>query len=88
MEKKLKLRICVGTQCYVMGNHELKDIKDRLPENLKDKVYVEAAVCLGCNNLKEKPLPPYVEIDGKLIPQATQEKIIEYLYALEKQPVQ
>ena len=35
--------------------------------------------------LKSKPLPPYVEIDGKLIPQASQEKIIEYLYSLEKQ---
>ncbi len=87
MEKKLKLKICVGTQCYVMGNHELKDIKDHLPGDLKDKVYVEAAVCLGCDTLKSKPLPPYVEIDGKLIPQATQEKIIEYLYSLEKQTV-
>ena len=85
MEKKLKLKICVGTQCYVMGNHELKDIKDHLPKDLKDKVYVEAAVCLGCDLLKSKPLPPYVEIDGKLIPQASQEKIIEYLYSLEKQ---
>ena len=87
MEKKLKLKICVGTQCYVMGNHELKDIKDHLPEDLKDKVYVEAAVCLGCDLLKSKPMPPYVEIDGKLIPQASQEKIIEYLYALEKQTI-
>lgn len=87
MEKKVKLKICVGTQCYVMGNHELKDIKDHLPDDLKDKVYVEAAVCLGCDSLKSKPLPPYVEIDGKLISQASQEKIVAYLYALEKQTV-
>jgi len=68
-----------------MGNHELKDLKDKLPENLRDRVYVEAAVCLGCDTLKSKPQPPYVEIDGKLIPQATYEKIVDYLYSLDSQ---
>lgn len=82
MEKKIKVKICVGTQCYVMGNHELKDLKDQLPDDLKQKVYVEAAICLGCDILKDKPQPPYVEIDGILMPQANQQKIIDYLYSL------
>jgi NADH:ubiquinone oxidoreductase subunit E len=79
MEKKIKVRICVGTHCYVMGNHELKDLKDQLPADLKDKVYVEGAVCLGCDNMKEKPRPPYVEIDGQLIPKANLEKVVAQL---------
>jgi len=87
MEKKIKVKICVGTQCYVMGNHELKDIKDQLPADLRDKVYVEAAVCLGCDTLKGKPQPPYVEVNGTLIPQASSEKIVEYIRSLEKVPV-
>ena len=86
MEKKIRIKICVGTQCYVMGNHELKDLKDQLPEDLKSKVYVEAAVCLGCDTLNAKPLPPYVEVNGKLISQATRGKIVEYLYSLTNQP--
>ena len=82
MKKKIKIKICVGTQCYVMGNHELKDLKDQLPEDLKPKVYVEAAVCLGCDVLNTKPAPPYVEVNGKLISQATRDKIVDYLYTL------
>ncbi len=82
MEKKIKVRICVGTQCYVMGNHELKDLKDQLPAEIREKVYVEAAVCLGCDTLGSKPLPPYVEVNGKLIAQANREKIVEYLYSV------
>lgn len=77
MEKKIKVKICVGTRCYVMGNHELKDIKTQLAPELKDKVYVEGSVCLGCDNLKEKPLPPYVEVDGELVPQANLETVIK-----------
>ena len=88
MEKKIKIKICVGTQCYVMGNHELKDLKDQLPEDLKPKVYVEAAVCLGCDVLNTKPAPPYVEVNGTLISQATRDKIVDYLYTLTNLAVQ
>lgn len=75
MEKKIKIRICVGTQCYVMGNHELNELKSSLPDELRDKVYVEGAVCLGCDTRKDKPQPPYVEIDGKLLDKADYERI-------------
>ena len=71
-----------------MGNHELKDLKDQLPEDLKPKVYVEAAVCLGCDVLNTKPAPPYVEVNGTLISQATRDKIVDYLYTLTNLAVQ
>jgi NADH:ubiquinone oxidoreductase subunit E len=79
MENKVKLKICVGTYCYVMGGHDLKEIKNQLPSDLRDKVYVEASVCLGCDKLTSDPQPPYAEIDGQLIPQASVEKIISKL---------
>jgi len=79
MEKKIKVRICVGTYCFVMGNHDLKDLKDNLPHDLKDKVYIEGVVCLGCDKKKEAPQPPYVEVNGKLIAKANLEKIVEEL---------
>jgi NADH:ubiquinone oxidoreductase subunit E len=79
MENKIKLRVCIGTYCYVMGGYELKDIKGQLPDDLKDKVYVEASICLGCDSSGSEPQPPYVEIDGELIPYANVEKIISNL---------
>jgi len=79
MENKIKVRICVGTYCYVMGGHELKEIKNKLPDDLRDKVYVEASLCLGCDNIKANPEPPYAEINGKLMEKATIEKIVAEL---------
>lgn len=79
MENKIKIKVCVGTYCYVYGGNELKEIKDKLPSALKDRVYVEASVCLGCDAKGIVPKPPYVEIDGHLIPEADTEKIINFL---------
>jgi len=76
MDKKIIVRVCVGTHCYVMGNHNLKDIKDQLPDDLKERVFVEGSVCLGCEKMTKKPQHPYVEVDGTLIENASLEKII------------
>jgi len=84
MDKKIKIRVCVGTHCYVMGNYNLKDIKDQLPEDLKGKVYVEGAVCLGCEGMTTKPMHPYVEINGELIENASLPLIIDRLRLLDK----
>lgn len=86
MDKKIKVRVCVGTHCYVMGNHELKDIKDQLPADLKESVFVEGSVCLGCEKMDRKPQHPYVEVDGKLIENASLEKVISYLRELGNEP--
>ncbi len=79
MDQKIKIKICVGTYCHVMGGYKLRELRQQLPEALQDKVKVEASVCLGCSTLKEKPQPPYAEINEKLMPDASLEKIIEEL---------
>lgn len=83
MDYKIKVRVCVGTHCYVTGNHKFKDIKDQLPDDLKDKVFVEGSVCLGCDKMTREPKHPYVEVNGTLIENATLEKIIACLRAIE-----
>ncbi len=83
MDKKIKIRVCVGTHCYVMGNQNLKDIKDQLPGDLREKVQVEGAVCLGCEKLTTKPKHPYIEVDGTLIENASLSSVTEYLRKLE-----
>jgi len=86
MEKKtenpIKIKICVGTYCYVMGGHELRELKTKLPAHLAPKVTVEASVCLGCNELGEDPKPPYAEINGTLMSEASVQKIIDVLEKL------
>lgn len=84
MDKKIKIRVCVGTHCYVLGNSELKDIKNQLPDDLRDKVYVEGSVCLGCEKMDSPSGHPYVEIDGRLIENASLQKIVDHLRATEE----
>lgn len=79
--KKSSVKVCVGTYCYVMGGSKLNNLKSQLPDDLKEEVYVEASVCLGCDKLGAEPKPPYAEVNGKLMPQATLEKIIAAIRA-------
>lgn len=81
-DKKLSVKICVGTYCYVMGGSKLTNLKSQLPADLKDEVYVEASVCLGCDKMTSDPKPPYAEVNGKLIEKADIEKIISELRAV------
>ncbi|MDP4292375.1 MAG: hypothetical protein Q8908_14955 [Bacteroidota bacterium] len=80
-EKNLKVKICVGTYCYVMGGSNLNNLKSQLPDDLKEEVYVEASVCLGCDKITSDPKPPYAEVNGKLIEKADLDKIISALRA-------
>jgi len=81
-ENLINVKICVGTYCYVMGGHELRELKTKLPAHLSDRVKVEASVCLGCNELGEEPKPPYAQVNGELMAEATVQKIVDKLEKL------
>ena len=81
-ENLINVKICVGTYCYVMGGHELRELKTKLPAHLSDRVKVEASVCLGCNELEEEPKPPYAQVNGELMAEATVQKIVDKLEKL------
>jgi NADH:ubiquinone oxidoreductase subunit E len=86
--KKLDVKICVGTYCYVMGGSKLNNLKSQLPDDLKDEVYVEASVCLGCDRITTDPKPPYAEVNGKLIEKANLEKIIAAIRVAQEEIVE
>ncbi len=74
--KKIKISICTGTACYVMGASELLLLNEILPENLRDAVEIEGIPCgTQCHGINKKN-PPYVEVDGELIESATLQAII------------
>ena len=52
---KIKVEICSGTACYLLGAANLMSIEDEIPAELRDKVEVEARTCL---ELCEKVLCP------------------------------
>lgn len=74
-----EITICSGTLCYIMGGADIFEIETKLCEITKEKIHVKASTCLGYCEGDEKQNPPCVKINNSLIPDATIEKIINYL---------
>jgi len=81
MDKKVHIRICVGTYSYIMGGAELMNLKEEIPEHFQDKLKIDAVVSLP--NCDEKTMkPPFVEINGELMCEANYEKILRKMESL------
>lgn len=77
MKKKVEVKICTGTLCYVMGGADLQVIDEYLPEDMIDLVDLKGSPCLDhCNNPINQSKAPYVEVDGEVISDATISKVI------------
>ncbi len=75
--EKVKVLICTGTACFVMGGSEILLIEDQLPDDLKGKVEVEGITCLeNCKNASCGKAP-FVLVNGDVVPQATITSVIE-----------
>lgn len=73
--KEVKLKICAGTMCYVMGGAQLLDIADSLPPSIKEHVDISLAPCLQQCNETERP--PFVELNGKILSGISKENLIQ-----------
>ncbi len=76
MDRKIKVQICVGTACHIMGAADLITIEDLIPEALRDRVKVTGLTCLGACRDEVNGKPPFVIIDGETISQATLDKVL------------
>ena len=73
---KVKVEICCGTACYLLGAANLMSIEDDLPAELRGKVEVEARTCLELCEKENLGGAPYVRInDTEIMAQATPEKL-------------
>lgn len=75
--KKIKVIICSGTACYVMGVSDIFMIEENLPENLQGKVEVDGSTCLEYCKAREHGKPPFVTVNGELISDANMANVIE-----------
>ncbi|HPO02437.1 NAD(P)H-dependent oxidoreductase subunit E [Treponema zuelzerae] len=71
MSEKIKVVICSGTACFVMGASEILLLEESLPEDLKDKVEIEGATCLGLCKDSKNGKAPFVTINGEVMTEAT-----------------
>ena len=78
--KKIKVKVCLGTTCFIMGSSYLQKLAEIVPEKYGDKVDVLSSPCLGlCSIDWEYTRAPYVKIDEQVIYEATVEKVLAEL---------
>lgn len=80
--KKVKVEICVGTTCFVLGAAELQDLERFLPEEMCGQVEITGSTCLGWCKERNYGQAPFVRIDGEIMAHATVASIIDRLRTL------
>lgn len=81
--KKIKVEVCLGTTCFVLGSAELAEMEYLLPDELKHRVEVVACPCLEACNNRNYGNAPFVRIDNdQMIDNATVERVTEVLWSI------
>ena len=75
--KKVTVKVCQGTTCYVMGGNASKSILDALTEKYGDKIEIISVRCLEiCHKQDYFSKAPYVYVNDEIISSANVEKVI------------
>lgn len=78
MDKKISVKVCLGTTCFVMGSANLQELIETVPAKYGDKVDVSGVPCLGyCSEDWEFSKAPYVKVDDEVVKEATVEKVLK-----------
>lgn len=81
--KRVKVEICCGTACYLLGSAKLVTIEESLPENLRNLVDVEARTCLDLCERDNLGGAPYVRFNSsEVMAQATPERVLKRIAEL------
>jgi len=70
-KEKIKVKICVGTSCFVQGGADLLLYNDFLDPALIDRCEIEGCSCFdACKQIEDATgkeiKPPFVEINGTI----------------------
>ena len=80
--EQIKVNVCMGTTCFVMGGSNLQELYDIIPLKYGDKVKILGRPCFKlCSDKGEYSKAPYVQIGDDVIEEATIEKV---LYNIDK----
>lgn len=81
--EKVKVEICCGTACYLLGAATLMDIEEQLPESVRGKVSIEARPCLDLCERENLEGAPFVRFNGaEVMGKASPEKVIARIVEL------
>ena len=76
MKEKVKVKLCVGTACHLMGAADLVTIEEFFDDYLKANVEVSWVACMDYCREESKGKPPFVLINEELMSEATLDKVL------------
>ena len=80
--EKIKVVICTGTACFVMGGSDLLTIGEHLPDEIAERIEIEGSGCLDYCQDTDKGKSPFVLVNDRLISEATVPKVVDYICKL------
>jgi NADH:ubiquinone oxidoreductase subunit E len=75
MDKKVKIKICVGTSCFVQGGSDLLLYNDFIDPEIIEKCEIEGTSCFNACKGHENESAPFVMINNKIYGDMTPEKL-------------
>ena len=79
---RIKVRICAGTTCYLMGGMYLQSLEEPLDPETRDMVDIEGARCLGLCKGENYGKAPFVMINELVLGEANLPTVIERIRSL------
>lgn len=81
----MKVTLCMGSNCVMMGNMNLLSQLEDLQESMEDiSLEIETVKCLGfCK--KEERVSPVAIIDGEVLKRANAQEVMEKIVSKSKQ---
>jgi NADH:ubiquinone oxidoreductase subunit E len=77
MDKRIRVTVCCGTACYVLGGSDLLDLGEKLPADLRGRVDVDGEPCLGLCKDSKAGARPFAKVDGVVLAGATVSSLID-----------
>jgi iron-hydrogenase subunit alpha len=83
--KKIKVEICVGTTCHILGASELQNIEEFLSPETLEKIDITGVPCLGACKNDNYGNAPFVRVNGHVIGNADINALAEHINRLIKE---
>lgn len=74
---RVKVSICTGTTCYLMGGAHLLTFDEMLDPCTAQDVEIIGSHCLGLCNDEANGKPPFVKVNDHIISDATLNKVLD-----------
>ncbi|MFI3299509.1 MAG: hypothetical protein R3Y49_06885 [Rikenellaceae bacterium] len=75
--RKIVVKLCSGTMCYVMGGSELQILEELLPEEVAQRVEIRSVTCLDFCNSAKGGKAPFATVGDVIISSANNDTIID-----------